>query len=281
MCSAKIVLKEDWDDSEHSINLFLEGDLANAANTTSKCQLEFVDATKLNNASMGYLRARIAHYLGVDDILTIQLESSTLKAKKKTFKTRGSICDRMNAIWSKVGYDDRNNAQEVFQRIKAPWLRVRKTEYCILAFPGLNLEVCITPSEVAVVGDIRKIAAGFFKSLLPRSFHVNIGGVELLEDAKELQGLDMPLRHKAVITCIQEVHECSICAEDVGFLDWPGAQNAKACDHASTTCTSCLRNWIGEALDNNIIDQITCPECEAVLEHGDVRKHATEEEFNR
>lgn len=38
----------------------------------------------------------------------------------------------------------------------------------------LELEVCVTPSDVAVVGELRQIAAALTRNNLPRSFHVNI-----------------------------------------------------------------------------------------------------------
>ncbi|TLD28024.1 Diacylglycerol O-acyltransferase [Venturia nashicola] len=239
------------------------------------------DASTKDNATMGHIRHRIAKFLGFSDVFNIQLESSTLSAKPSTFKARGTICDRVNAIWNEIEHHDQKTVQEIFQKVKAPWLRVRTTEYIIVFLPDLKLEVCVTPSDVAVVGDLRKIAAALTRNNLPRSFHVSINDVEIFEGEDDLRFLDVPLRHKSVVTCVPEIHECSICAEDVGFLDWPGRLNATTCKHESSTCNPCLRNWITEALDNNNTDKITCPECEVVFEYNDLKKHATEEEFDR
>lgn len=273
-------VKPGWELSENTINIFIEGDLA-TGRVANKCQLEFTDATTKENVTMGHIRHHLAKYLGISDVFTIQLESSTLPAKPSTFKARGTICDRVNAIWNELEHHDQKTVKEVFKNLKAPWLRVRRTEYIIILLPDLKLEVYVTPSDVAVVGEVRKIAAALTRNNLPRSFHVNIKNVDILEDEDDLWFLDVPLRHKSVVTCVPEVHECSICAEDVGFLDWPEKLNASACEHESSTCTPCLRQWITEALDNNNTDKITCPECEAVFEHNDLKKHATEEEFAR
>lgn len=273
-------VKPSWEVSENTIDLFIERDLA-IDKIANKCQLEFMDTNTKDNATMGHIRHKIAKSLGNSDVFTIQLESSTPPAKPSTFKARGTICDRVNAIWDELEPHDQKTVKEVFENVKAPWLRVRKTKYIIIALPKLKLEVRITPSDVAVVGELRRIAAALTRNNMPRSFHVSIENVEFLEDEDEIRFLDIPIRHKSVITCVPEVHECSICAEDVGFLDWPGKLNAKACEHESSTCTSCLRNWITEALDNNNFDNITCPECEAVFEHNDLKKHTTEGEFAR
>lgn len=273
-------VKPGWEASENTIDLFIEGDFA-IGKIVNKCQLEFIDTVTKDNATMGHIRHKIAKFLGISDVFTIQLESSTLPAKPSTFKARGTICVRVNAIWDELEHHDQKTVKDVFENAKASWLRVRKTEYIIIDLPELKLEICITPSDVAVVGELRKIAAALTRNNMPRSFHVSIEDVEFLEDEDDNRFLDIPVRHKSVITCVPEVHECSICAEDVGFLDWPGKLNAKACEHESSTCNSCLRNWITEALDNNNTDKITCPECEAVFEHNDLKKHATEEEFAR
>jgi IBR domain, a half RING-finger domain len=270
--------KLDWDSAENVINLFLEGDLA--ASTQNKCHLEFKDVATRNDTTMGRIRSQIAKYLGVEDVFSIQLESSNLAAKAKTFKARGTICDRVSAIWDEVLYHDQNSVLEVLQHVKAPWLRVRKAEYLVIAMPDANLESCITPSAIGNVGELRKVAAAILNSVLPRSLRFNVHDRDLPDDRELLSQLHKGGSHKAVITCTQEIHECSICEEDVGYLDWPG-RNSTLCEHEGTSCTSCLRNWIGAALDQNVVDKITCPECDKVFENHDLKKHTTDEEFAR
>jgi hypothetical protein len=282
MFSAVATLNPDWNPSENAINLFLEGDFA--AGRTNKCHLVFKDVAARNEAKMGQIRSQIAKHLAVEDIFLIQLESSSLAAKAKTFKARGTVCDRVNAIWNEFGHDDRKAAKEVFQHVRAPWLRVRKAEYLLITLPEKKGELCITPSVIATVGNVRELIAEIGEYSLPRSLRLQIGDYELTENDNE--GLQTALRpykgasHKAVITCTQELHECSICAEEVGYLEWPGI-NSILCKHDGTSCRPCLQNWIAAALDENNVERITCPECEVGMDYNDLKRHASEEEFAR
>lgn len=54
----------------------------------------------------------------------------------------------------------------------------------------------------------------------------------------------------------------------------------KSCTHPTNVCKKCLRKWIDERLDNNGTT-IPCPECRETLEHDDVRKCSTKEQFEK
>lgn len=230
---------------------------------------------------MGQVRSQIAQALGIKDIYSVQLESSDLAATSSTFREDGkvSVCNRVNAIWDDIQYTDDTLAKEALPHAKSPWLRVRKAEYVLISLPHLGLIGCVTPSETAILGDLLKIAASIGKSDLPRSFRMElIGGQKLRDDAADLRAFNLP--HKAIITCTQEVHECCICEEQVDYLDWP-ENISPLCMHEVTSCTPCLQDYITTALDENRIDNITCPECEEVMDHSDLRDHTTNEEFAR
>lgn len=230
---------------------------------------------------MGQVRSQIAQALGIKDVCSIQLELSILAATTSTFKSNDNvvICNRVNAIWDNTQYTDDTSAKDALPPAKSPWLRVRKTQYLFLSFPQFGLIGCVTPSETAIVSDILKIATSIAKSDLPHSFRMElVAGQKLGDHASDLQAYK--LRHKAVITCTQELRNCTICEEQVGYLDWPEKISA-TCKHEVTSCTPCLQGYITTALDENQIDNITCPECEEEMGHENLRDHATNEQFAR
>ncbi|KAE9966322.1 hypothetical protein BLS_007069 [Venturia inaequalis] len=275
------IFQEGWGEQKTSINMFLEGDLVNADNTSGKHHINFRYATHRARATMGQVRSQIAQALGIKDIYSIQLESSILAAQPSTFKANENmvVCNRVNAVWDEIMYTDDTLAKDALPPAKSPWLRVRKAQYLLLSLPHLGLNGCVTPSETAIVGDLVKIAALIGKSDLPRSFRLELtGGYELRDHAVDLQAFK--LKHKAVIACTQELHECSICEEQVGFLDWP-EKIVATCEHELTSCTPCLQQYITTALDENPTDGITCPECDEVMSLSELKVHATNEQFER
>lgn len=74
---------------------------------------------------------------------------------------------------------------------------------------------------------------------------------------------------------------CNVCFENLETDQFPGRRLTSACDHAATVCRSCLATSISTQLSSKIWDQISCPDCGAVLEHQDIKDFADEETFQR
>ncbi|QDS76226.1 hypothetical protein FKW77_008699 [Venturia effusa] len=273
--------QDGWQEDKMSINIFLEGDLASTRKLSSKCHIGFRYATHRSKATMGQVRCLIAKALGVSDIHSIQLESSILKASQSTFKDDGrfAVCTRQNAAWDDVKYTDDTLAKDALPITKSPWLRVRKVAYVLLSLPRSSLTGCITPSTEATAGDIFKLAAFMGKSDMPWSFYAELAdGQKLYDQSTELQAFKF--RNKAIIKCMQELHDCSICEEQVGRLDWPD-KISPLCKHEVTSCLPCLRSYISAILDENQTDNITCLECEEVMDHNILKNHTSKQEFAR
>lgn len=282
--------QERWGRCKTSINIFLEGDLAISSNLPSKCHIDFRLATHRNKATMGQVRSQIAQALGVKDIYSIQLEASTLPATASIFEEHEGVtsCSRANAIWDDFQRTDYTTAKVALPHAKRPWLRVRKAEYMLLTLPDLGFEGCITPSETATVGDLCEIAAAIGRSSSPRSFEINFSGnSERVFDSASLlslrwrnKGKYVKLRHKDVLMCMEKFLECSLCSTRVSYRDRVD-QSSADCEHEVTACTSCLRNWITASLNSTGPNNITCPECDKVMEHDEIKNHTTDEEFER
>jgi len=76
--------------------------------------------------------------------------------------------------------------------------------------------------------------------------------------------------------------ECVVCSEVSNHQHpFPSQKIASTCAHKSMTCKSCLRAWILAQLDSSTWDHIACPECDELMQHGDVRLHAAAADFRR
>jgi len=76
--------------------------------------------------------------------------------------------------------------------------------------------------------------------------------------------------------------ECVVCSEESSHQHpFPTQKIASTCAHKSMTCKSCLRAWILAQLDSSTWDHIACPECDELMQHGDVRLHASAADFRR
>lgn len=53
------------------------------------------------------------------------------------------------------------------------------------------------------------------------------------------------------------------------------------CTHEVNTCNTCLGIWLNECLNNGRWNKITCPECMAVLQHGEFKACAPKSLFRR
>lgn len=148
-----------------------------------------------------------------------------------------------------------------------------------LIFLGYK-EFTITSNSSATSRQLRKLAAATWK--------VNARGIRLGFNDRELVDDNIPLAFKGIgpksaITCSLEMHECVICCNDVGYLDWPTIGITQDCSHKTATCKTCLRNWIGACLNRNDWDNIPCPEdsCREMLQYADVKRFASPKEFVR
>ena len=74
---------------------------------------------------------------------------------------------------------------------------------------------------------------------------------------------------------------CNVCFENLETDQFPGRKLTSACDHEATVCQSCLATSISIQLSCKIWDQISCPDCGAVLEHQDIKDFADGETFQR
>ncbi|TGO53001.1 hypothetical protein BOTNAR_0307g00180 [Botryotinia narcissicola] len=77
-----------------------------------------------------------------------------------------------------------------------------------------------------------------------------------------------------------QLKECSICAEDLMLANFPRQVSAE-CTHDPTCCSSCLSRSIGVQIESKEWDQITCPECAALLSFDNVKLFASETDFIR
>lgn len=80
--------------------------------------------------------------------------------------------------------------------------------------------------------------------------------------------------HKALATIPPNCAVCDTQAQLVVF---------SACTHQPDTCSDCVRTWVASQLEQSAWDQIRCPsqECNHVLTHADVKKHASADDFTR
>jgi len=76
--------------------------------------------------------------------------------------------------------------------------------------------------------------------------------------------------------------ECVVCSEESSRSHpFPTQKIASTCVHKSLTCKACLRAWILAQLDGSTWDHIACPECDELMQYGDVRLHASAADFRR
>ncbi|KAF7870289.1 hypothetical protein EAF04_004035 [Stromatinia cepivora] len=75
-----------------------------------------------------------------------------------------------------------------------------------------------------------------------------------------------------------ELRECSICAEELNFADFPN-QISAGCLHDPTCCRTCLSRSIGVQIESIQWDEITCLECPALLSFDNVKSFASEADF--
>ncbi len=75
---------------------------------------------------------------------------------------------------------------------------------------------------------------------------------------------------------------CIICVEDFNTTTVRRpAWISLACLHEPSTCIHCLAKCIKNDLEYKIWNQISCPECKAVLIYDDIKRLSDEETFSR
>jgi E3 ubiquitin-protein ligase RNF14 len=108
---------------------------------------------------------------------------------------------------------------------------------------------------------------------------------ETYEDLVQLRG-GRKHRHHNRIDEIEEpvrgsTQECAICIEDKSLNDFPAV--TRKCKHKATTCSTCVRTWIKGELNAMTWDKLKCigTGCKYILQHGDMRRLAEREVFER
>ncbi|ATZ53317.1 hypothetical protein BCIN_09g01870 [Botrytis cinerea B05.10] len=88
------------------------------------------------------------------------------------------------------------------------------------------------------------------------------------------------VREEVVEAPEPQLKECSICAEERAFADFPDRITA-GCLHDSSCCNTCLSQSIGAQIESIQWDQISCPECPELLSFDNVKSFASEADFAR
>lgn len=73
---------------------------------------------------------------------------------------------------------------------------------------------------------------------------------------------------------------CAVCADDKRVSELP-ISITSVCNHDSTTCKDCLRQWLQSSLETNEWNRLKCPDCPGLLQYPDVKRYASPETFER
>lgn len=246
-----------------ALNISLEGDLRTHSGLGKNCHLQI--SPLLLFAGRITITATDAHlelatHLGVSDPLSLRIE---IPAIQKT--SQGSL------------YTTEDRSLTHNRDINKQWFRVRSVEYIKLVDKTNGVVMPFTPERRTTVAEVQHFVASIQKG------HVAPWEVELSFEGTVLSkhGLlsTYKLTNKATIDIEFVGVECSACS-----TKYPGHQEndpiAAGCTHERSTCGACLRGWIAGQLDSVGWNDISCSECDARLEHNDVKKHASPQTFN-
>lgn len=75
--------------------------------------------------------------------------------------------------------------------------------------------------------------------------------------------------------------ECIICAETLRVSQFPEARVTDKCSHEPNTCLECISHHIQSQLESRRWDQLSCPECPALLRYADVQRYAARKTFQK
>lgn len=139
-----------------------------------------------------------------------------------------------------------------------------------------------------LVGELRKQAYTQSSIHKKQRFKLCFQGITLdnnkaeLRDAcslsqRILQGWD-PLY---INVDIERKRDCVVCGDELSLWRFSHSPITSACSHECHTCRKCVREWIKSSLNNNGPDKLTCTECPSVLQHADVKTHASSRQFER
>src|SRR5215471_2657315 len=78
----------------------------------------------------------------------------------------------------------------------------------------------------------------------------------------------------------QSMRDCVVCAERKQALEFPKRVTAK-CKHLPYICVKDLQLWVASELERKGWDKISCPECNEILQHEDVKANASKMIFDR
>lgn len=112
-----------------------------------------------------------------------------------------------------------------------------------------------------------------------------VSGSEAYENLVQLRGGRKRRHHHRIDEAEEPVtgptQECAICVEEKPLKDFP-AMTGK-CKHKATTCSTCVRTWIKGELNAMTWDKLKCigTGCKCILQHGDVRRLAEREVFEK
>ncbi|MCJ1370862.1 hypothetical protein MMC20_002075 [Loxospora ochrophaea] len=87
-------------------------------------------------------------------------------------------------------------------------------------------------------------------------------------------------RYRKMIQLVK-FQECAVCTESIHVSQFPEAGVTESCTHAPSTCLECIRHHIESQLETRMWNQLSCPECPALLGYADVRKYASKPTFER
>jgi hypothetical protein len=143
-------------------------------------------------------------------------------------------------------------------------------------------KACVT------VGDLRKRAETQLSIHKKQRFKLFYQGVILHNDTAELkeacsftqrilQGWD-PLY---INVEIETKRDCVVCGDELSVSRFSPTPITSTCDHEINSCRKCVREWIKSSLKNNGPDKLKCTECPAVLQHADVKAHASSRQFEK
>lgn len=138
------------------------------------------------------------------------------------------------------------------------------------------------------VGELKKRARTQLSIHKDQRFSLSYQGVILDNDTAEIkeacsltqriiQGWD-PLY---VSVELETTRDCAICGDGLPVSKFSHKPLTSTCDHECNSCRKCVREWLKTSLQNNGPEKLHCTECPAVLQHADVRAHASSRQFEK
>lgn len=100
--------------------------------------------------------------------------------------------------------------------------------------------------------------------------------------ARPQQAVKPKLQMKEEINIIEKAEiECSICTETCSNDQIPPRRVTAGCHHSRYVCLACIRHSISTQLEVKMWHQLSCPCCEQLLSHQDVKDFGDPTVFER